>query len=358
MDVLLVSTGLGVGGAEMQVRLLANELQVRGLQVGVLALTGENIIGGFNSEIKVFLLDLKKNPLSLVKGFLSFRRILNEIGVKVVHSHMIHANIFVRFERMFGLSMQKLVCTSHNITEGGVVLNILYRLSDRWSDFNTQVSQKGYELYVQKRLFKSRNSIFMPNGIKIIDTTNDHCKTLMQNKTNVKKILMVGRLYPAKGYDVAIAAFAELAKQNIDFSVAIAGEGPERGRISSLISRHHLNDKVTLLGLVENVKELMSESDLFVMSSRWEGTPMVLLEAAISCLPIVATDVGGIGHFLKDESSLVQSGDYIGLASAILYKLTNPPFESDRLKFKEEVIKQYNISSVVDKWLKIYFTNN
>ena len=104
--------------------------------------------------------------------------------------------------------------------------------------------------------------------------------------------LAVGRLAIAKDYPNLIDAFQEVHLEFPESRLAIAGEGSVRPQIEELIRHHELQSAVSLLGMRSDVPQLMNACDAFVMSSVWEGGPLVLLEAAACARPLVATNVG------------------------------------------------------------------
>ncbi len=114
-------------------------------------------------------------------------------------------------------------------------------------------------------------------------------------------ILGLGRLVPKKGFDVLVNAFGNIAASFPNHQLIIAGDGPERSKLESLIEKLSLERKVTLLGRVTHEKalSLFKSCDLFVLPSRKEPFGIVLLEAMAAGAPIVATEVGGVTEIIK-----------------------------------------------------------
>ncbi len=112
-----------------------------------------------------------------------------------------------------------------------------------------------------------------------------------------------GRLSPEKGFDVLIDACQRLATErtDIDFGVALFGEGRLRGDLQKRINAANLNSRVVLAGYADQFDQLMPHFDLFVQSSHTEGLPNVLLEASAAQVPVVATDVGGTAEVVMDN---------------------------------------------------------
>ena len=109
--------------------------------------------------------------------------------------------------------------------------------------------------------------------------------------------LIVASLVPQKAHDRLLPAFAHLPDDPV---LAIAGEGPASSQLHELAERLGVKSRVRFLGVRPDPEALMNAADGFVLSSRWEGLPLVLMEAAASGLPIVSTDVGGCRELVED----------------------------------------------------------
>jgi glycosyltransferase involved in cell wall biosynthesis len=128
---------------------------------------------------------------------------------------------------------------------------------------------------------------------------------------------MVSRLVEGKGFDVLLDAIERLDTN--DLSVLIAGDGPLRDYLITEIRSRGLDQTVFLLGYREDIPEVMSGCGLLVLSSFREGTPLVIIEAMATGLPVVATDIAGVPELINEEEtgSLVEPGVVDDLASEI-----------------------------------------
>ncbi|WP_327089385.1 glycosyltransferase [Nonomuraea sp. NBC_01738] len=133
-------------------------------------------------------------------------------------------------------------------------------------------------------------------------------------------ISFVANLLPLKGHDVLLEAAAEVVRSRPEALFLLAGQGPARERIIQDIERHHLGGHVRLLGLVPWAKRLIAASDLLVLSSRWEGLPVVIMEALAAGVPVVAPAVGGIPDLVRPgvNGFLTEPGSAGDLAAGIL----------------------------------------
>ena len=160
-------------------------------------------------------------------------------------------------------------------------------------------------------------------------------------------LLAVGRLSPQKDFESLLRAFAKV-RASMDARLIVLGEGPERPRLESLVVNLGLTGDVQFPGWVGNPYPYMARSDLFVLSSRWEGLPTVLIEALFCGLRIVSTDCpSGPQEILEGGrfGSLVPVGDADALGTAILRTLREgappPPPESWQRYGQRAVTQQY-----------------
>jgi glycosyltransferase involved in cell wall biosynthesis len=135
-----------------------------------------------------------------------------------------------------------------------------------------------------------------------------------------QRLLTVGLLYEAKGIEYLLEAVRQLRERRDDFRLDIVGDGPARARWESLGSELGVADVVTFHGMRSKpeIAALMRSSDLFVLPSRYENSPCVIVEALASGLPVVATRVGGVPELVEDGFGLLAvPGDPVSLAETI-----------------------------------------
>lgn len=162
-------------------------------------------------------------------------------------------------------------------------------------------------------------------------------------------IIAAGRLHHVKGFDDLLHAFARL-RQSVDARLLILGEGKERGNLEQLIAQLQLQGVVQLPGRVGSLAPWMARADLFVLSSRREGLPAVLIEALAIGLPVVATRCpSGPDEILENGrwGALVPVGDVPALADAMVQALRSPLADREGRRARaaefslERAIQQY-----------------
>jgi glycosyltransferase involved in cell wall biosynthesis len=166
-------------------------------------------------------------------------------------------------------------------------------------------------------------------------------------------VLAVGRLTPQKGFDRLIRAFAEVARQEPRWTLSICGRGYEHDALQALIVEAGMADNVTLRGAVQDIGREMEQASLFAMSSRWEGFPLVLVEAMSKGLPVVAFDCPtGPADIVEHGRTgiLVPNGDRKAFAQAMLELMRD---EEKRRRFgaaAAERAEQFGIARVGAQW--------
>ncbi|MGC8979836.1 glycosyltransferase, partial [Caldisericum sp.] len=158
--------------------------------------------------------------------------------------------------------------------------------------------------------------------------------------------------------DILIKAVYEIqSKQSLNLKVALVGDGSLKSEYKKLVKDLSLEDNIKFLGIRRDVEKLMRLSKIFVLPSRYEGLPMVILEAMANRIPIIATKVGGIPEVIEDgiEGLLVEPESKDELTKKILYLLNNPSLREQLSKNAFEKVKsEYSIQSYTQRMLKLY----
>jgi glycosyltransferase involved in cell wall biosynthesis len=164
----------------------------------------------------------------------------------------------------------------------------------------------------------------IPNGI---DTERYHPSLNGAARPRVR-LLFVGRLSVQKDLPTLIDALSHVVRQTPNVELHIVGDGPERARLQRMVSERHLSDRVTFRGWVnkDRIAECYQNADAFVLPSRYEGMPNVVLEAMACGLPIVATDIAGCEELVQENVNgyLVPVGDSDALAARLTALVSDP----------------------------------
>jgi glycosyltransferase involved in cell wall biosynthesis len=127
----------------------------------------------------------------------------------------------------------------------------------------------------------------------------------------------VGRLSPAKNHARLIKAFAKVHERNPHIRLVIMGYGPLEPELQALVNSLGMDSAVTLAGLVDNPFAILAESDCFVLSSDYEGQPMVILEARVLGLPVITTAFSSVGDSVPADAGIVVPQTVKGVAEGL-----------------------------------------
>jgi glycosyltransferase involved in cell wall biosynthesis len=169
-------------------------------------------------------------------------------------------------------------------------------------------------------------------------------------------LLAIGRLTPQKDHPTLLRAVAEVRKQHPDVVLAILGIGPLEAETRRLGEELGFGEALVLPGRLE-IRDWLARADVFVHSSRWEGFGMVLLEAMLAGLPIVATRVSAVPEVVAEGETghLVEAGDWRGLAQALSGLLT----DRDRARAlgaagRARARSEFSVARMAERTLAVY----
>ncbi len=360
MKITLLSTGLQVGGAEKQVCSLAEYYASVGNEVQLISMTGDAIIKPSHSKIEIVELKAKKTLLGLAAAYLMAREKIKKFSPDVVHSHMVHANIFSRVLRLT-VNIPKLICTAHSSNEGGRARMFMYRLTDFLCDLTTNVGEEAKKAFIGYGAAPEHRIMAMYNGIDTNKFTySQNIRKKLRKELGVSDdvvlLLAVGRLTEAKDYPNLLTAFSIVNGVKENVQLIIIGCGEEEKHLKSLSESMGICNKVHFFGLRHDVNEWMCAADLYVMSSAWEGIPLVLLEAMSCELIVVATDCGSVKEIIGDFGYIVPPKEPQALAESILSGLSLDVDEkNNKLKLARGYVEgNFSLPSIANKWLSLY----
>lgn len=360
MKILYVITGLGGGGAEKVVAGLADEMSKLGHTVKIAYLKGDVVLRPENDEIEVIYLGLESIKNSIF-AYKKYKKILQTYRPDVIHAHMVHANIFARVSRLFS-HVPRLICTAHSNNEGGKVRMFAYRLTHHLSDLTSNVSLSASESFKKLGAVPKNGITTVYNGINL-ERFNDTVKSKHDLRAslglsnNELMLLAVGRLHEAKDYPNLFNAIEILLNQNYNgFKLFIVGDGDLKPELEKLVVDKKINNQVHFLGRRNDIAELMSLADLFILSSSFEGFGLVVAEAMACNTFVIGTDCGGVKEVMGGSGILVEPKNSLALAEAIVCAInyTNEEIAENNKRALDYIRKNFDLKVIVEKWLSLY----
>lgn len=362
MRIAYILTSLGIGGAEKQVVALAERMTGRGHSALLLVMRAKQE-EQWPAQCGVVYLNMRKNPASIFAGMLRARRTLRAFKPDLVHSHTYPANMLARMLRLGGIA-PRVVSTIHNVYEGGWLRMLCYRLTDPLTRHTTAVSTAAAERFVGLKAVPRGKLSVLTNGIDAAEFAPDSARreaTRAQLGAGNDFIwLAAGRITSAKDFPNLVQAFAQVWPEISETQAWIAGaEQSDRSGKSgyaAFAAPGGTLQRMRRLGLRRDMPALLDAADGFVLSSAWEGMPLVVGEAMAMGKPVVATDVGGVRELMGGTGSIVPSKDSGALAAAMLEVMRRPLSERETSgrDARERILQSFSMDARANHWEQLY----
>lgn len=361
LTVLHIIPDLGSGGAERMVVDLAKFTDKNQFDVRICALYDKK---GYPLEkeleelnINTYYLGKKTGPD--IKIMWRLFLLLKRLKPDVIHTHL----SVVRYSFLPALihRIPKMVHTVHNQPEfevdaiGKRVHKVAYRLGVIPVSISTQIEEKMHLIYgnikspliyngVDTRRFEGVDAQVSENLRKELDIDNHFV------------LLHIGRFTEQKNHKMLIIAFKKIYDSYPKAVLLLVGNGELLPQTQQLVNALGLSSRVRFLGLRTDIPELMSISDIFVLSSAWEGLPITVLEALAAGKPVVATAVGGVPELIDQGKTgyLVKSGDVDGLAEGILSIIQNSELQRSFSVNARKKAKLFDIKRIAMEYQNLY----
>lgn len=275
--------------------------------------------------------------------------------INIIHSHFGPIGLLGAKFKSIGLPI-KLITTFHgyDIRLGYNKGFDYYNFLKNNGDYFISISK-----YNKKSLlefgFDKNKIIDLPNGID----TFFYKKKMSKKRNKTIVLLTVARLVDEKNIELSLRAFSIIVKNNLksDIIYQIIGDGPLENKLKKLAKNLGIEEKVQFLGKQNSfvIRDKMIESDLFILPSRAEAFPTVILEAQSCELPVIATDVGSIKDMIVNSGIVIESENLNELVKALNVMLANCKIMNKfGINGRKNVVENYDISNMTDKLIKIY----
>jgi glycosyltransferase involved in cell wall biosynthesis len=368
MHITFVITGLGMGGAEVQVSTLAAGFSGRGATVQIVSMLSKIAAHPqLSAKIPISTLGMtrgKSTPGDLVRYVKTVRAHRPDI----VHSHLFHANLLARIGRPFVRT--PLVCTAHNTAEHPEQAKnaslrtrfreLAYRWTDPLCDLTTQVSAEGAERYVAIGATPASKMQFVPNAVDCQRFRPDaELRTRIREELRLGDAftwIWIGRIEEQKDPWTILQAFQIAAASDPSCALLVVGSGSLEKRMQQRAAELGISSQVRFLGLRQDIPALLNGADGYVLSSIREGFPMVLLEASASGLPLVVTSPGAEAVVPERSGWVVGTRDPDALAERMraLMGLSPDKRRAMGAEGRKFVSSKFALDAVLDTWERVY----
>jgi len=349
--VLLLIPHLGGGGAERVIELLARGISAEKYEIHLGVITqAKNAIGTVPALVVLHALGAKR----VRAGACKLLRLVRQLKPEIVISGMFHLNFLVLLMRpLFARGTRVLIRQNGMMTASlqfgrdRWYTRPLYRLLYRRADQVICQTEEMAEDLVQQLGLARERVLVLPNPIDVEEIRSAMVKGGYRWTGTGPHLLAVGRLSREKGFDLLLQAIALVKKEFAEAELLIVGSGSEETALKAKRAALGLEAAVHLAGQVVPPWPLFAEATLFVLSSRHEGLPNALLEAAAAGLPIVALPAsGGLAGLLRDREGVWLAPEISAeaLASALLAALRAlRPGE----RFQHAYIEQFELGRAI-----------
>lgn len=362
LRIALVTTELGVGGAERCLTQLAVNLDRARYRPVVFSLKGPPAAG--RDEL-VDRLHEAGVPVRFLYagGYASAWRVYRRLRElwraerpDIVQSFLFHANVLAtRAARAVGVPA---VVTGIRVAEPSRWRAAVERWASRDADRVVCVSQAVAEFAERCIGIPREKLVVIPNAIDMVDAQSqpaENCGWTQPEGAFV--VLAIGRLHRQKGFDWLLEVVAGVIDQLPQLRLVIAGDGPERERLVRLARQLGLADRVDFLGWRPDVRPLLQMADLFVLSSRWEGMPNAVLEAMAAGKPIAATRAEGVAELLGPASDrqCIAVGDTEGMRRLILELASDAALRRTLgEENRQRAVSEFSVEQMIARYDQLY----
>jgi glycosyltransferase involved in cell wall biosynthesis len=356
MKILYVITRSERGGAQIHLLDVLKNLP-SGCQP--IIATGE---GGYLAEearqlgVPVHHMAHLRQPMSPLNDVLALREIISLIRSEVpdlIHAHTSKAGLLGRLAGW--LTRTPTIFTAHTWSFADGVSTLqrwislpFERLAGHIGGKVITVSRANEDIALRKAITRRANLVTIWNGIPDSDLR------ATPGVTEIPKVVMVARFAPQKDQLSLVKA---LSGVQAPWRLALVGDGPTRSEVEAEAQRLNLSDRIDFLGDRGDIADVLATSDLFVLSSKWEGLPLSILEAMRAGLPVITTDVGGCSEAVQHgRTGFLAKPSDIGQLRGMLEKalssksLLRSMGEAGREKFHRD----FRVESMMAKLMSVY----
>jgi glycosyltransferase involved in cell wall biosynthesis len=341
MKIIFVTATLTSGGSERVMSLLANELSQKGYDISIICLTEAIVFYPLHNNVKViFAKDFSENLLSRIFWL---RRFIQEKQPDVVIPFMVAVYCMTIFS-LLGTNIPIISSERIDPRHTNKIKNILRKILLRYTTHLVVQTPQIEEFYSEA--IQAKTTI-IPNPVSDVfftSTFNEYPK--------IKQIINVARLYPQKNQKMLIKAFSMISNRFPQYKLVIYGEGPLRTELEQLVKEESLTEKVFLPGKTNDIISELCRSDIFCLTSNYEGMSNAMLEAICIGLPIITTNVSGIEDLVTDGENgfVVETGDTEAFARKLSLLLDSPLLRKNFYQNNIMKSNRFKLSEITLRW--------
>ncbi|MCI0530557.1 MAG: glycosyltransferase [candidate division Zixibacteria bacterium] len=368
--VMQIITRLNVGGAARHVIVLASRLNPESFDSILISGKEQSSEGDMmhlaSNATTINIPELQRNisPLRDLKSLWAIYKIIRQFKPHIVHCHTSKAGVLGRVAaKLAGVPIT--IYTYHGHIFGGFfsegATRCFLQIEKVLSLFTTKIISISRVIYddLSRLRIVNGNGEIIENGFDLDEYV---CSRRLSGKfrqelsLNKEHILIgaVGRFVPTKGWSVLLVAAHEFLKTSSRIRLVLVGDGELKQQLLENVHELGIEKQVIFTGFQNNLVEVYSDLDIFVLPSIREGMPTVLIEAICSGVPVVATNVDAVPELVNEETGLlVNAGDSTELSAAISMAIHRLPWQLDS-RTRSRYRDRFNSMRLVKDFERLY----
>ncbi|MCX6351413.1 MAG: glycosyltransferase [Bacteroidetes bacterium] len=353
LHIVFIAGTLGQGGAERQLYYILKSLKNAGIKLSLLTYTqGEYWEDIIRNELRIPIYFVGKES-SRIKRLLDTYNKIKELKPDIIQSMHFYTNLYAtlagRFLGIKTVGAVRCALLDEIASNGKIMGNALFYVPE----FIICNSLEAYNNAINKGKSKSKLA-YLPNAV---DTNLFKPSSAKNYSANTIKILAIGRLEKQKRYDKLFDILAS-TKSIKKIETTIIGKGRLMEELKMKAEKvSNLTNEIKLIGTVQNPELFYNNADIFVLTSDFEGTPNVVLEAMSSGIPVVSTKVGNLSFMLKDGEGafLIDTNNTEGFSNALSNLINDEAIlKAQSVKARSFAIDNFNSENLYNLLMNIY----
>ncbi|MBE6048577.1 MAG: glycosyltransferase [Clostridium sp.] len=355
IKVMQIILDLGTGGVEKFMVDLALHMDNAKYDTSVVCLVSkknsifENVLE--RNKIKVTYLDMSMKYFDLTTMWKLYKIIKNE------KPDVVHVHTYIMKMVLLPILLNKIPVKIHTVHVPAEVeskecsktaLKLAYKVGKVVPVGVSKSVKEGLE-----KLFNIEEAKLIYNGIDLNKFNNFRIE---ETKNKSVKFINIARFMPEKNHEMLIKAFAVVSEKYPDVKLSLVGKGKLQDNMKSMVKELGIEEKVEFLDLREDIPELLNESDVFVLTSNYEGFGLVLAEAMACRVPVISTNVGAVSELIDNGKNgiLVDNGDLNSLIKNMILFIENRNLRDKYAEAGFQSVKKFDLKYTIKAYEELY----
>lgn len=366
----IIVTKLELGGAQKVALALCEKIDLNRFDPFLICGCGGILDKEISGKIRVYFIDdliREINPLKDIKAVFKIYKILKKERPDVVHTHSSKAGIVGRFAAKLA-GINGIVHTIHGFSFNDTqkkakkkMFVFLERIGAKISKYLIPVSVENINKGLENKIGKKEQYRYIRLGIDIDIFKNYKLKPSLREELKFSGedfvVTTIGPFKPQKNLPDFVRIAGKMVKDNKNFKFVIVGDGEGRKELETLIKNYGISDSICLIGWRKDISNILNSSDVFVMTSLWEGLPISTIEAMSCGLVPVVNAVDGQIEIIKDNCTgfLIRPYDIETSIEKILFLAKNPDIRKQMGETaRNSIDNSFSIEYMIKQHEKLY----